>query len=156
MSFFLYQIKFQEDRGGIFILYRLCKRKQFEDRFELEFKPLTITDSDTVANRLALVLILDVICSPWANSFHCGNEGRRKAGGRLSTMPGHGRPPNAHHHSSWGHQGTLHVVSPVFYTPHHSVFNPHGDSLVPSPFSLNPYHLLSQSSFQVTVLLSRH
>lgn len=61
--FFLYQNKFQEDRGGIFILYRLCKRKQFEDRFELEFKPLPITDSETVANRLALVLILDVICS---------------------------------------------------------------------------------------------
>lgn len=93
---------------------------------------------------------------PWANTFHCGNEGRHKAGGRLSTMPGHGRPPNAHPHSSWGHQGTLHVVSPVFSTLHHSVFNPHGDSLVPSPFSLNPYHLLSQSSFQVTVLLSRH
>lgn len=115
---------FQEDRDSIFILYRLCKRKQFEDRFEVEFKPLPITDSETVANRLALVF------SFWMLYAHLGlipftavmKEDARQEGGSAQCL-GMADLQMLTPHSSWGRQGTLHVASHVFYTPHHSVFN---------------------------------
>lgn len=69
-------------------------------------------------------------------------------------------------HNAWGWQTSK--CSPP--TPHGDVRGPYmlpvmfsilliiqsSTSLVPSPFSLNPYPLLSQSSFHVTVLLSSH